>query len=111
MRLYSLITLLLATATLAEPTLNNKRTDQLTSPFLHRRSDLVVTRDGRLISRQDVGIFSCVPFMSCSDRSSCTMQCCEDPPGCGCSSAVSCTSTTPSSIHYIVWMLSDLHYA
>jgi hypothetical protein len=64
MRLYSLITLLFATTVLAEPTLSDKRTDQLTSPFLHRRSDMVITRDGRLISRQDVGIFLYAPFTS-----------------------------------------------
>ncbi|KIM80548.1 hypothetical protein PILCRDRAFT_822280 [Piloderma croceum F 1598] len=69
MRLYSLITLLFATTVLSEPTLSDKRTNQLTSPFLHRRSDMVITRDGRLISRQD---------------------CCEDPPGCGCASATCC---------------------
>ena len=64
MRLYSLITLLFATTVLSEPTLSDKRTNQLTSPFLHRRSDMVITRDGRLISRQDVGVFLCAPFTS-----------------------------------------------
>ena len=64
MRLYLLTALLFATTALSEPTLSDKRTNQLTSPFLHRRSDMVITRDGRLISRQDVGIFLCPPFTS-----------------------------------------------
>lgn len=61
MRLYSLVFVLLGVTTaLAEPVLSSKRTGQLMSPFLHKRTDNVLTTDGRLISRQDVNAFPCL---------------------------------------------------
>ncbi|KAF7968746.1 hypothetical protein HWV62_29577 [Athelia sp. TMB] len=56
MRLQILITALYVAAVSAEPAIVSRNTDALTSPFLDRRSDTVLTLDGRLISRQDVRI-------------------------------------------------------
>ncbi|EIW87197.1 hypothetical protein CONPUDRAFT_87090 [Coniophora puteana RWD-64-598 SS2] len=69
MRFSAILTAALFTLVAAEPAIVNLRGDALTSPFLDRRADTVLTLDGRLISRQD---------------------CCEDPPGCGCASATCC---------------------
>ncbi|KZP31437.1 hypothetical protein FIBSPDRAFT_16808 [Athelia psychrophila] len=69
MRFQTLIAALCVAVVAAEPALVNRDVSALTSPFLDRRSDTVLTLDGRLISRQD---------------------CCEDPPGCGCASATCC---------------------
>lgn len=66
MRLSTLAAALFVAVVAAEPALVNKRTDALTSPFLDRRSDTVLTLDGRLITRQDVRIFFSPPSAHCS---------------------------------------------
>lgn len=63
MRLQTLITALCVAAVAAEPALVSRNADALTSPFLDRRSDTVLTLDGRLISRQDVRIMNHLTLM------------------------------------------------
>ena len=54
MRFSTLIVALFATIVTADPILSNRGVSQLSTPFLDKRSDTVLTPDGRLISRQDV---------------------------------------------------------
>lgn len=89
MQFFNLVSALFASAAaisavVADPVLNARNADALTSPLLDRRSDTVLTLDGRLVSRQDVRILIFLSVSVLNDP-----QCCEDPPGCGCSSAVS----------------------
>ena len=56
MRFSTLMVALFATIVAADPVLSNRGVSQLSTPFLDKRSDTVLTPDGRLISRQDVRI-------------------------------------------------------
>lgn len=58
MRFSTLMVALFATVVTADPVLSNRGVSQLSTPFLDKRSDTVLTLDGRLISRQDVRIYT-----------------------------------------------------
>lgn len=56
MRFSTLMVALFASVVAADPVLSNRGVSQLSTPFLDKRSDTVLTPDGRLMSRQDVCI-------------------------------------------------------